>query len=159
MATKIIKNTMVDPAEMTCKCCKSIFTYNFQDIQRKEESWLLGMSTITRRYITCPVCKYDNDADLVVKEAITFDNSKTITFDKNGYADRIDLPWLSMSAYPPEDGEWGFFTDGKLEAVGRWKHDAMDHLYPFYGPEKFDHSNITHWCPLGKLPEESTKER
>lgn len=61
MAITIIKNTMVDPVEMTCDCCKSVFTYNFEDIQRREESMFLGMSTITRRYITCPVCKYDND--------------------------------------------------------------------------------------------------
>lgn len=68
MAIEIIKNTMVDPIEMTCKCCKSVFTYNFQDIQRREESMFLGMSVTTRRYVTCPVCKYDNDVDRVIVE-------------------------------------------------------------------------------------------
>lgn len=68
MATEIIKNTMVDPIEMTCECCKSVFTYNFQDIQRREERLFLGMSVSTRRYVTCPVCKYDNDVDRVIVE-------------------------------------------------------------------------------------------
>lgn len=68
MAITIIKNTMTDPIEMTCECCKSVFTYNFQDIQRREESMFLGMSTTIKRYVTCPVCKYDNDADRVIVE-------------------------------------------------------------------------------------------
>ena len=52
---------MVDPIEITCENCESVFTYNFQDIRRREESSFLGMNVITKRYITCPVCKYDND--------------------------------------------------------------------------------------------------
>ena len=68
MATKIIKNTMVDPIEMTCSCCKSVFTYNFQDIQRKEEHMFLGLGSTVRRYVTCPVCKYDNDVNRVIVE-------------------------------------------------------------------------------------------
>ena len=68
MAIEIIKNTMVDPIEMTCECCKSVFTYNFQDIQRREERMFFGMGTTTRRFVTCPVCKYDNDVDRVIVE-------------------------------------------------------------------------------------------
>lgn len=96
----------------------------------------------------CNVITKPKDIDIQVQS-----KAQDVTFDKDGYANRIDLPWLCMDKYPPEDSEWGFFTDGKIEGVGRWKHDAMDHLYPFYGPNSFDHSNITHWCPLGKLPE------
>ena len=89
---------------------------------------------------------------VVTKPKSTDVDIQVVSFDEYGYANRIDLPWLRMDIYPPQDGEWGFFTDGALEGVGRWKHDAMDHLWPFYGPESFDHNNITHWCPLGKLP-------
>ena len=96
----------------------------------------------------CTVITKPKDIDIKVEL------EKGVIFDKDGYANRIDLPWLRMDIYPPQDGEWGFFTDGELEGVGRWKHDAMDHLYPFYGPESFDHGHITHWCPLGKLPED-----
>ena len=66
MAIQIIKNTMVDPIEMTCECCKSVFSYNYQDIQRKQEVNIFS-STI-RRIVTCPVCKYDNDVNKVVVE-------------------------------------------------------------------------------------------
>ena len=37
MAKTIIKNTMVEPTEMTCDECKSVFSYNYQDIESKEE--------------------------------------------------------------------------------------------------------------------------
>lgn len=66
MAIKIIKNTMVDSTEMTCEWCRSVFTYTFEDIQRREESLFLGMNVTTRRYVTCPVCKYDNDLNRVI---------------------------------------------------------------------------------------------
>lgn len=101
----------------------------------------------------CTVIIKPKDIDIKVQS-----KAQDVTFDKYGYANRIDLPWLRMDIYPPEHAEWGFFTDGKLEGVGRWKHDAIDHLYPFYGPESFDHNNITHWCPLGKLPEKEERE-
>lgn len=68
MAITIIKNTMVDPIEMTCECCKSVFTYNFQDIQRREERILFGMNSTIKRVVTCPVCKYDNDVNRVMVE-------------------------------------------------------------------------------------------
>ena len=54
MAIKIIKNTMIDPIEMTCNNCKSVFTYNFQDIQRREERLFFGAGTTIERYVTCP---------------------------------------------------------------------------------------------------------
>lgn len=95
----------------------------------------------------CTVVTKPKDIDVNIQF-----HGQDVTFDKDGYANRIDLPWLRMDIYPPEDGEWGFFTDGTLEGIGRWKHDAIDHLWPFYGPESFDHNNITHWCPLGNLP-------
>lgn len=82
MAIEIIKNTMVDPIEMTCECCKSVFTYNFQDIQRREERILFGMNSTIRRVVTCPVCKYDNDVNKVIVElqedivAVTTDGIK-----------------------------------------------------------------------------------
>ena len=55
---KIIKNAMTEPKEMTCDECGSIYTYTFEDIQRRE-SGLFGFTRIDR-YITCPVCKADN---------------------------------------------------------------------------------------------------
>ncbi len=66
MARQIIKNTMIDPTEMTCECCKSVFTYTFEDIQRREETSFFA--PVTRRFVTCPVCKYDNDLTRVVVE-------------------------------------------------------------------------------------------
>ena len=69
MAIQIIKNTMVDPIEMTCECCKSVFSYNYQDIQRKQETTLFNFNPVTKRFITCPVCKYDNELDRVVVES------------------------------------------------------------------------------------------
>ena len=56
MAVKILKNTMVDPIEKTCKNCRSIFTFNYEDIQRKERDSFIGY-TITDVYVVCPVCK------------------------------------------------------------------------------------------------------
>lgn len=113
-----------------------------EQILKQKESGVILLSDI------CKVVAKPKDVDVQV----------AVTFDKDGYANRIDLPWLRMDIYPPQDGEWGFFTDGTLEGVGRWKHDAMDHLWPFYGPESFDHNNITHWCPLGRLPKEMKHE-
>lgn len=59
MAIKIIKNTMIDPMEMECKCCKSVFSYNYQDIQVEERYGLFGFE-YRDRYVRCPVCKTDN---------------------------------------------------------------------------------------------------
>lgn len=73
MSIKIIKNTMTEPIEMTCPVCKSIFSYTYEDIQRKHNSSLLASvydydSTI--RFIICPVCKSDIDmsTNLVLKD-------------------------------------------------------------------------------------------
>ena len=57
---------------------------------------------------------------VVTKPKNTDVDIQAVTFDKDGYANRIDLPWLRMDIYPPQDGEWGFFTDGTLEGIGRW---------------------------------------
>ena len=56
--TKIIKNTMTEPTEITCPVCQSIFSYTYEDIQRKcNNTLILGDKYI--RYIVCPVCKSD----------------------------------------------------------------------------------------------------
>lgn len=55
---KIIKNTMIDPVECTCPFCESVFSYNYEDIQRREECNILGTS-YTSRFVICPVCKCD----------------------------------------------------------------------------------------------------
>lgn len=60
MAIKIIKNTMVDPIEMECECCKSVFSYNYQDIQVRERNGLFGFECRVR-FVQCPVCKSQND--------------------------------------------------------------------------------------------------
>ena len=57
---KIIKNTMTEPTEVTCPVCKSIFSYTYEDIQRRYNNTLVfGESFI--RYLVCPVCKSDID--------------------------------------------------------------------------------------------------
>lgn len=56
---KIIENNMKEPILITCGECKSTFSFEYTDIQRKEESNLfipVGISNI-RRFIVCPVCK------------------------------------------------------------------------------------------------------
>lgn len=55
---KIIKNAMTEPKEMTCSECGSVYSYTYEDIERRE-SGLFGF-TRTDRYIICPVCKSDN---------------------------------------------------------------------------------------------------
>ncbi len=61
---KIIKNTLIDPIKMECEECKSVFTYNFQDIKKSEEKTILGTSYHSR-YIECPVCKHRNEMQKV----------------------------------------------------------------------------------------------
>ena len=56
MAVKIIKNTMTDPIEHECSNCKSIFSYNYQDIESEKTMSILGFNNY-ERYIICPVCK------------------------------------------------------------------------------------------------------
>ena len=56
MAVKIIKNTMTEPIEHECEYCKSIFTFNYQDIQAEEVMNMLGFNTY-QRFVVCPVCK------------------------------------------------------------------------------------------------------
>lgn len=56
---KIIENNMKEPITITCGECKSTFSFEYTDIQRKEGSNLLFPMGITniRRFIVCPVCK------------------------------------------------------------------------------------------------------
>ena len=63
MAKVIIKNTMVDPIKMTCDECKSVFSYNYQDIESEKENALFSMFPKYTRFITCPVCKHRIDMD------------------------------------------------------------------------------------------------
>ena len=56
---EIIKNTMVEPIQMTCEDCSSIFTYNYEDIQSERDTNLFGQAFYSR-YIVCPVCKCRN---------------------------------------------------------------------------------------------------
>lgn len=58
MAKTIIKNTMTEPQEMTCPSCKSIFTYTFKDIERRERPFMV-LGTVSDRVVVCPVCKRD----------------------------------------------------------------------------------------------------
>lgn len=59
MAIKIIKNTMTEPIEMECENCKSVFEYNYQDIQVRDRAVALGFK-FRERFVSCPVCKFDN---------------------------------------------------------------------------------------------------
>jgi hypothetical protein len=68
MAKTIIKNTMVDPIEMTCDECKSVFSYNYQDIESEKALSLFGLCPEYTRFVVCPVCKHRNDLDKVKVE-------------------------------------------------------------------------------------------
>lgn len=59
MAIKIIKNTMEELIEMECENCKSVFEYNYQDIRARDRAGLFGLE-YRDRFVTCPVCKFDN---------------------------------------------------------------------------------------------------
>ena len=67
MAIKIIKNTMKEPIEMECENCKSVFEYNYQDIQVRKRSGLFGVE-YRDRIVRCPVCKFDNVLDKLKAE-------------------------------------------------------------------------------------------
>lgn len=64
----IIKNTMVEPIEMTCDECKSVFSYNYQDIESEKELSLFTLTPRYSRFIVCPVCKHRIDMDRVEVE-------------------------------------------------------------------------------------------
>lgn len=73
----IIKNTMEEPIEMECENCKSVFEYNYQDIQVRERNSLFGFESRVR-FVRCPVCKFDNlfdQAKLVSTENVAKDNN------------------------------------------------------------------------------------
>ena len=56
---KIIKNTMIEPIQIECENCNSIFEYNFGDIQRRDIPGFFGLPGRSERYVICPVCKSD----------------------------------------------------------------------------------------------------
>ena len=64
---KIIKNTMTDPIQMECEDCKSVFSYNYEDIQADKETTILG-TAIHKRYVCCPVCRYCNFINTVTTQ-------------------------------------------------------------------------------------------
>ena len=66
---KVIKNTMIEPIEVTCPHCKSILSYTYEDLQREATTNILGLSTGVKIYIVCPVCKGDIDRSPIVKIA------------------------------------------------------------------------------------------
>ena len=57
MAIKIIKNTLINPIEMTCDECGSVFTFNYEDIKTRTSQDILGFER-RFRYVGCPVCKH-----------------------------------------------------------------------------------------------------
>lgn len=62
---------MTEPTEMTCPVCKSIFSYTYEDIQRKHNGgFLASVYDSTVRFIVCPVCKSDIDlgARVILKD-------------------------------------------------------------------------------------------
>ena len=59
---------MVEPIEMTCDECKSVFTYNYQDIESDKQISLFAITPQYKRFVVCPVCKHRNDLDKVEVE-------------------------------------------------------------------------------------------
>lgn len=57
---KIILNTMEKPVEMQCENCRSIFSFNFEDIERRESETFMGFKSVNR-FVVCPVCKINNE--------------------------------------------------------------------------------------------------
>lgn len=74
MSIKIIKNTMIEPIEITCPICKSIISYTFDEVRREETYNLFGMRDIVKRFIVCPVCKSDIDISPRIKLEEVIDN-------------------------------------------------------------------------------------
>lgn len=56
MAIEIIKNTLIDPIEMLCNECGSMFTFNYEDIKITTSQDFFGHEH-RYRYVECPVCK------------------------------------------------------------------------------------------------------
>lgn len=61
----IIKNTMEDPIEVTCDECKSVFSYNYQDIETENENTLFSLTPRYLRFVICPVCRHRIHMDRV----------------------------------------------------------------------------------------------
>lgn len=73
MSIKIIKNSMTEPVTVECENCKSVISYTYDDIQRKNQYNLLGLCEYVDRYIVCPVCK----ADIKIDKARVAQNEKS----------------------------------------------------------------------------------
>lgn len=65
MAINIIKNSLIDPIEMTCDECGSVFTFNYDDIEVKICYDVIGYKR-KYRHVECPVCKHQ--CTLVLKD-------------------------------------------------------------------------------------------
>ena len=63
MSIKIIKNTMEEPITVECKNCKSVISYTYDDIQRKNHYNIWGLEDYVERFVICPVCKANIDID------------------------------------------------------------------------------------------------
>lgn len=61
---KIIKNTMTEPIETECEYCKSIFSFNYEDIRREERN--VFFTTRISRFVICPVCKEETSMIKIV---------------------------------------------------------------------------------------------
>lgn len=75
-----------------------------------------------------------------------------MTVDEKYKDDRIR--WIPFSEATPEDGEWAFFTNGKVISCERYKKDAMDHFFP--AGRFFELEDAVAWMPkeaFGPLPE------
>lgn len=72
MAIEIIKNTLIDPIEMLCNECGSVFTFNYEDIKISTSQDFFGHEH-RFRYVECPVCKYQCKPDFEKKEEKKYD--------------------------------------------------------------------------------------
>lgn len=51
---------------LQCECqdCGSRFEYESKDIQRREDMSLCFIGPVVKRFVICPVCKYECDVNL-----------------------------------------------------------------------------------------------
>ena len=70
MSIKILKNTRIEPVEVTCPNCLSVFSYTYDEVQRSPRYNCLGFTEGTDIYVVCPVCKcnVDRSPRVVLKE-------------------------------------------------------------------------------------------
>ena len=79
---KIIHNSMIEPIEAQCGECKSIFTYNYEDIHREEVQDFF-FNKKTRRFLICPVCKSNLVLQNVEAPKVIYASSNAVRPDKS----------------------------------------------------------------------------